>query len=320
MRVRLDPEGFFRRIPLAPHQLDGRITPTKDLIVLCHLGVPHLSAGDWSLEVAGLVERPQRLGVADLGRFARHNVESVHQCAGSPLEPSVPTRRVVNVTWSGVRLADVLDAAGVKPEASFVWSTGADHGTFAGVACDAYTKDLPLVRISEDVLLADRVNGAALPPEHGFPLRLVVPGFYGTNSVKWLTRIELAATRATGPFTTRWYNDPDGRPVWALAPEAIITSPAPGAVIAANQAFTVEGWAWADGGVRAVRVLIDGQSPVAADLEPRHGRRWQRFQASCEPGKVGDVVLSAVAEAHCGLVQPETGARNAVHRVTVRAA
>jgi DMSO/TMAO reductase YedYZ molybdopterin-dependent catalytic subunit len=319
MRARLDPEGFFRRIPLEPHQLQDRITATKDLIVLCHLGVPRIDPATWSLEIDGLVERPLRLGLADLRRFARHDVESVHQCAGSPLEPTVPTRRVVNVTWSGVRLTDVLDAAGVKPEARFVWSTGPDHGTYAGVACDAYTKDLPLPRVSHDVLLADRVNGEALPPEHGFPLRLVVPGFYGTNSVKWLTRIALAAHRAPGPFTTRWYNDADGAPVWALAPEAIITSPGPGAEIASHEAFAVEGWAWSDGGVRTVHVVVDGAPPVAADLEPMRGRAWQRFRALCGPATPGEHVVKVIAEAHSGQVQPETGARNAIHRVAVRA-
>ncbi|RTL64226.1 MAG: sulfite oxidase-like oxidoreductase [Hyphomicrobiales bacterium] len=318
MRVRLDPEGFFRRIPLAPHQLDARITPTKDVIVLCHLGVPHLSPGEWSLEVGGLVERPLRLTLDDLERFARHDVESVHQCAGSPLEPTVPTRRVCNVVWSGVRLADVLEAAGVKPDARFVWSTGADHGTFAGVACGAYAKDLPLARVAHDVLLADRVNGAPLPPEHGFPLRLVVPGFYGTNSVKWLTRIELAAHRATGPFTTRWYNDADGAPVWALAPEAVITTPGPDTVVSAGALLAVEGWAWADGGVRTVQVRVDGQEAVEANLDPMRGRAWQRFRAHCEAPASAAFAIKAFAIANDGRSQPDTGARNAAHQVILR--
>lgn len=83
-------------------------------------------------------------------------------------------------------------------------------------------QDLPLSRISDDVLLAYEMNGAPLLPEHGYPLRLVVPGFYGTNSVKWLRKLELRSERAPGVFTTTWYNDlaPDGstQPVWAIAP------------------------------------------------------------------------------------------------------
>src|SRR5947199_284704 len=123
-RPEMNPASFYRRIPLQPHQLTERLTPTKDLIVLCHLGVP------------------------------------------------------------------------------------------------------PVARVDADVLLAYELNAAPLPIEHGFPVRLVVPGFYGTNSVKWLSGITLAATRPSGPFTTRYYNDPvldaarndTGRtqPVWAI--------------------------------------------------------------------------------------------------------
>ena len=80
-------------------------------------------------------------------------------------------------------------------------------GAFQGVHCDAYVKDLPLDRVSADVLIADEMNGAPLRPENGYPARLVIPGYYGTNSVKWLTRLTLAAERAASPLTTRWYND-----------------------------------------------------------------------------------------------------------------
>ena len=124
------------------------------------------------------------------------------------------------------------------PEAKYLWSYGADYGEFGGIYHEAYVKDLPLERVPSDVLIAYELNGAPLPTENGFPARLVVPGFYGTNSVKWLTRMTVAETRATGAFTTRWYNDPvpnaagedsgETVPVWSVAPESIIVSPAPG--------------------------------------------------------------------------------------------
>ena len=109
-----------------------------------------------------------------------------------------------------------------------MWSSGADYGDFSGVSVDAYVKDIPVDRIKSDVLIAYEMNGEPLTPEHGFPARLVVPGFYDdANSVKWLTRVSLAADRASGPFTTRCYNHPvqDARepasgptvPVWAIA-------------------------------------------------------------------------------------------------------
>ena len=158
----------------------------------------------------------------------RMTITSIHQCCGSPLEPAAPKRRITNVMWGGVRLSDLLAECEPDPAARFVWSSGADYGEFEGVDCPAFVKDLPIERVAADVLIAYEMNGAPLKPEHGFPARLVVPGFYGTNSVKWLTRLTLADKRATGPFTTRWYNDPvrdaAGRPtgattpVWSIAP------------------------------------------------------------------------------------------------------
>ena len=197
-RPTLDPAGFFRRIPLEPHQMVERITPTKDIIVLCHLGVPRLSANSWSLTIDGLVSRPVRLTFADLLRYPKHIVTSFHQCAGSPLAPRDPTRRITNVRWAGARLVDVLKDCGVN-DAAYLWASGVDHGEFAGVSVDSYVKDLPVERLHADVLVAYELNDAPLPAENGFPARLVVPGFYGTNSVKWLTRITLETTLSAWP-------------------------------------------------------------------------------------------------------------------------
>ena len=215
-----------------------RLTPTQDLFVLCHLGVPQLETDSWSLTIDGLVARPLRLGFSDLTAYPKSTITSFHQCCGSPLRPLEPTRRISNVRWSGARLSDIVRDCKPAPEAKYLWSYGADYGEFGGNYHEAYVKDLPLERVPSDVLIAYELNGAPLPPEHGFPARLVVPGFYGTNSVKWLTRMTVAETRATGAFTTRWYNDPvpnaagedsgETVPVWSVAPESIIVSPAPG--------------------------------------------------------------------------------------------
>ena len=259
------------RIPLRPHQLTAPVTPTADTIVLCHMGVARLEAATWDLAIDGLVERPAVLTLADLRRLPAHRIKSVHQCAGSPLKPREPTRRVANVVWSGVRLADVLGVCGVRPEARYVWSEGADWGAFAGVDCPAYRKDLPLERaLSPDVLLAFELNGAPLPPEHGFPVRLVVPGYFGTNSVKWLRRLTLAPKRAEGLFVSQLYNDPvlDAAghdtgatvPVWSLHPEAVIVAPAPATRLAAGTPVEVWGWAWGDRAIARVDVSTDGGS------------------------------------------------------------
>jgi DMSO/TMAO reductase YedYZ molybdopterin-dependent catalytic subunit len=327
-RPKIDPVGLYGKIPLAPHQLTEDLTPREDVIVLCHLGVAHVVAETWELEIDGLVSTPRRLSLADLQRFPQHTVTSIHQCAGSPLAPQEPKRRIVNVRWSGVRVIDVLKDSGVLPQAQYLWSHGADYGEFAGVAVDRYTKDLPLARLSSDVLIATALNGEPLRPENGFPARLVVPGFYGTNSVKWLTRMTLADSRADGPFTTRWYNDAvlddQGRdtgrtaPVWAIAPESVIVSPAPEQTLRAGEACLIWGRAWSDGGVGSVKVSVDGgQTWKTADLESAVERSWQRFSLSWTPDRTGPVTLSSLARDRQGREQPRAGSRNAVHSVSV---
>ena len=261
-------------------------------------------------------------------QYEKAAVTSVHQCAGSPLEPCAPTQRVCNVTWAGARLADILAECEPRPGARFVWSAGMDHGDFSGVSIDAYVKDLPLDRVAADVLVAYEMNGAPLMPEHGFPARLVVPGFYGTNSVKWLTRVTLADKRASGPFTTRWYNDPvqdDGEsasgrtmPVWEIAPQSVIVTPAPDATITASKAIEIWGWAWGDGGVSQVSVSIDDGYWQSAELEPASDRAWQRFKLSWVPIKRGAATLASRATTASGECQPASGRRNAIYRVPVK--
>lgn len=329
-QVILDPLGFFRRVPLMPHQLVDRTTRTEDTIVLCHLGVPKLAADAWTLAIDGLVAQPLSLSFDDLLRQPKTKLTTIHQCAGSPLQPEVPTRRICNVTWTGTLLAGLLDACGVESAARYVWSYGADYGSFDGIRCDTYVKDLPIERANHDVLLAYELNGAPLRPENGYPVRLVVPGFYGTNSVKWITRIELANRRVDSPFTTRWYNDaikdeagtPTGEttPVWSIAPESVIVNPAPSQVLEVGREFGVWGWAWGDGGVRSVELSFDdGDSWGAAELEAATGYSWQRYRASWRPQAAGPVTVLSRATGLNGRIQPDTGARNARHRVLVTA-
>ena len=324
-QVKLDPHKFFRRLPLLPHQMRDRLTRIEDAIVLCHLGVARVAREDWLLTIDGLVERPRTFAFADLLTYPKTEVTSIHQCAGSPTQPSEPSQRACNVTWAGARLADVLSGCGPSSTAAYVWSTGADYGEFAGVRVDAYVKDFPIERLRSDVLIAYEMNGAPLLAEHGFPARLVVPGFYGTNSVKWLTRLTLAANRPSGPFTTRWYNDPtpdgsDGKttPVWSIAPQSVIVAPAPDERISASQEIEIWGWAWADGGVREVQVTTDdGVTWRPAALEPVSGRAWQRFNMLWMAKQSGAATLGSRATSAAGHVQPATAWRNAVYRVSV---
>jgi DMSO/TMAO reductase YedYZ molybdopterin-dependent catalytic subunit len=327
-QVTLDPHKFFRRLPLAPHQMRDRFTRTEDAIVLCHLGVARIARDDWRLTIDGLVARPRTFTFSDLSGCPRAEVTSVHQCAGSPMQPTQPSQRACNITWAGVRLADLLSRCGPNPAAAYVWATGADFGEFGGVRVSAYVKDFPIERLNSDVLIAYEMNGAPLLPEHGFPARLVVPGFYGTNSVKWLTGLTLAETRASSPFTTRWYNDPvshaDGRsrgattPVWSIAPQSVIVAPAPNEQIPPSDEIEIWGWAWADEGIREVEITVDdGKTWRPATLEPPSGRAWQRFSLLWTARQRGAAVLASRATSMTGHAQPIADRRNAIYRVAV---
>ena len=329
-RPRMDPATGVRRVKLGPHGMADAVTATDDLFVIAHLGIPRVEPARWSLVIDGLVRRVRTLSLDDLKARPKKTVEAVHQCCGSPLEPNVATRRVANVRWGGVDLAALLAELDVDPRARFLWSYGLDGGDFAGTSCEWFVKDLPLERLAAgDVLLAYELNGAPLPAEHGFPVRLVVPGFYGTNSVKWLWRLHLADRRPDGPFTTVFYNDslgaadvaaglPSRRPVWAIAPESIVVSPAPDTVVAAGESVEIRGWAWSFRGIAAVEVSVDGGARYTpAALERRRGWAWQGFSLPWRPTERGEAMLGVRALEAGGVGQPQEGARNSIHTVRV---
>jgi DMSO/TMAO reductase YedYZ molybdopterin-dependent catalytic subunit len=314
--------GVHTRIPAVPHELTDRITPVDKSIVLCHLGVPYVEADEWLLTIDGMVDNPSTINFAELKQFPFHELQSFHQCAGSPLNPDHPTQRICNVIWGGALLKDILVPSKVQPRANFLWSSGCDGGVLADTICPAYTKDLPIDRISQNVLVAYEMNGKPLLPVHGYPARLFVPGYYGTNSVKWLRRLELSSTRASGLFTTKWYNDPvygtDGtpteerQPVWEVAPQSVIVCPGPGAKIRVGHSSEIWGWAWADEGVDQVVVSIDGRSWLEASLEKQAERGWQRFSMDFVAPHRGKFSFMSRARGCSGVIQPLAGRRNAV--------
>ncbi|WP_454848019.1 molybdopterin-dependent oxidoreductase [Rhizobium binxianense] len=329
-RPPMNPAHGVRTIRLSPHRMTDAMTATEDLFVLAHLGIPRIDAGNWSLAIDDPAGRSQVFGLDELKSLPKTIVESVHQCCGSPLEPTVPTRRVANLRWGGVDLAALLDGFGIDPDARFLWAYGLDGGDFAGTSCDWFVKDLPLERLAAgDVLLAYELNGAPLPAAHGFPLRLVVPGYYGTNSVKWLWRLHLAARRAEeSPFTTTLYNDdaspadvaaglPPKRPVWAIAPESLIVAPAPDTELRLGEVVEIWGWAWSFRDLAAVEVSTDGANYARAELEPSRGWAWRRFSFPWVPAVAGEAVFGVRALDVAGTGQPQDGARNAIHTVRV---
>jgi DMSO/TMAO reductase YedYZ molybdopterin-dependent catalytic subunit len=320
----MDPaETYRRQVPVS--QLTSFFTPTESVYVIAHMGVAHVPVDGWELRIEGAVERPLHLTYAELLRRPAETIEGVLECFGNPVEPDVATRRVGNVSWRGARLWPLLEEAGVQPRASLAWLEAPDHGVFAGTPSERYIKDVPLEIVRErPVLLAWEMNGAPITPEHGFPVRAVVPGFFGTNSVKWLSRIYLADTRPESLFTTRLYNRRvavNGReqlePVRDLDVHSVIVAPAEGDALAPG-AQTVEGWAWSAGPVRRVEVSVDGGATwQEARLEARrHGYVWQRFTLAWTLRTPGSYRLECRAMDEQGRMQPPTG-RNRIHAVNV---
>jgi sulfane dehydrogenase subunit SoxC len=268
------------------------------------------------------------------------------ECAGNGrarLEPrpvSQPwlVEAVGTAEWTGTPLAPLLREAGIGDDAVDVAFTGADHGIERGVEQD-YARGLPLAEaLREDVVLAWAMNGAPLPPQHGFPVRLVVPGWYGMAHVKWLTSVEVLGRGFDGYQNAVAYRlageDPDdaGEPVTRIRPRALLVPPGfpdflsrvrvvrPGRCL-------LEGRAWSGRSpVSLVEVSTDGGSTWAeADIDPpdpRHPYAWRRFTHSwdAEPGSYELCSRAFDGEGGQPLEQPwnrQGMANNLVQRVGV---
>ena len=309
------------------HELTEFHTPPEKLFVVYHMGVPAVESDSWHVCFGGDVQSPLALSLADLKALPQVEISACHECAGSPLRPTVPVRRIGNVVWRGVRLSTVLDMVGIQAGAKYVWARGADRGVYppTGTYSDCYLKDLPVDKaMADEVLLATEVNGVPLGEDHGAPVRLVVPGYYGTNSVKWLTEIRVERSRADSFFTTTLYNDrfieggvEQVTPVWAVAPNSLIVAPAAGETFA-FEPMQIWGWAWGGQEIAAVELSADGgQNWSRAELAPRQGFGWQRFWRNWTPAAAGECELVSRAVDKAGAFQPDAGARNEVYRSKV---
>ncbi|MFK8912220.1 molybdopterin-dependent oxidoreductase [Streptomyces sp. YS-3] len=297
------------------------LTPVDHVFVRAHLGVPDLDPGFWSLSVEGLVEQPLRLGLDDVLALPARRFTAFHECFGNPFAPEVPTRAVANLRWTGFDLSALLDRAVPLAAARHVWFEGADTGSFDGVDGLSYVKDLPLETARRDVFLAYEMNGEPLTARHGHPLRTVVPRMFGTNSVKWLTRIVLAEERPDHMFTTRFYTrvhpgESTARPVRAVDVGSKILSPRDGERLP-GEAVELVGRAWSVGEVVSLDVSVDDGPWRPAALEPLGpDPAWQPFTLTLRlpPGRHR---VRARATDRDGRVQPPPGARNSVHEITV---
>lgn len=299
-------------------QLVHAITPIANAYVRTNFDVPRLS-DDHTIEIGGAVSTPYSLGVAALRAMPQHTVIATMECAGNdrldmrPLPVGEPWQSgaLSTLSWTGVRLADVLRAAGVVSDAFEVVVYAADRGPRDDAeGLVQFARSLPIAdAMRDETLLALHMNGAPLSPDHGAPVRLAVPGWYGMASVKWVTRIDVVREAFTGYFQTQRYvfDEPSGiTPVDRLRVKSIITSPAERSACARR--VRVEGWAWSGfGEITRVEVAIDGATPWhAATLGvATSSTAWTPWHIDLELPRRGRIVLRSRATDSSGATQPD---------------
>ena len=265
-----DPVSSINFTPL--HDLDGIITPNGLAFERHHGGIAEVDPAEHRLMINGLVEKPLVFTMEDLMRYPRENHVYFLECAantgmewrGSQLNGCQFTHGMIhNVMYTGIPLRLLLEEAGVKSNAAWLMPEGAD--------ASGMTRSIPLVKGMHDVLVAFKMNGEALRPEQGYPLRLVVPGWEGNMWIKWLRRIEVGDQpwhhrEETSKYTDLMENGTARRFTWEMDAKSVITNPSPQAPLTHTKGHTViTGVAWSGRGtIPQVDVTLDG------------GKNWQK--------------------------------------------
>jgi DMSO/TMAO reductase YedYZ molybdopterin-dependent catalytic subunit len=311
-------------------QLDDFITPSELFYIRSHFAVPELDIGSYRLSIRGAVRRELSLGYADIRALPSRTCVATLECAGNSrvfLVPPAPGAQwelgaVGNAEWTGVPLSVLLERSGLADEACELVLEGADRGVPKeepkppGVI--SYARSIQRTRALEgDVLIAYAMNGQDLTPDHGFPLRAIVPGHYGMASVKWLT--DIIAT--TQPFQGYWqtsdygyWDDSAGtpvrRPLAEMKLKAQIARPRVYETLEPGRSYTIFGAAWAgDTVVTEIWVSVDGgASWVHGDfLDPINRHAWRRWKYDwITPTQPGRYTLLARAKGADQSLQPDS--------------
>jgi sulfite oxidase len=330
---------------------EGPVTATDAFYVRGHGAVPEIDPTAWRLRVHGLVDRALDLSLVTLREaFGEREVTATLQCAGNRRAGLIAIREIAGeapwgpgatgtATWSGVTLADVLALAGPLRGASHVGFAGADLCPEARPA-QHFGGSIPLDKACRpEVLLAWSMNGEPLPPVHGAPLRVVVPGYIGARSVKWLERIEVRSRPWHGYFQHVAYRllpedqtpgPGAGMPLGLVALNADVLAPADGETVAAGP-VEVRGYAFAGGERHVARVDISldrgatwAQAQLLEDLGRWAWRHW-RIAVELAPGeheiiaRAWDSSAATQPEDEAALWNPKGYVNNARPRVRVRA-
>ena len=329
-------------MPLEALRFD--ITPLGLHYLLIHYDIPEVDPEAWRLEVDGRVEHPLSLTLDELETWPSVELAVTMECAGNgraQLEPHVVSQpwlleAVGTARWRGVRVADLLADAGIEKEAVEVVFTGLDRGV-EGEEEQLYARSVEVGELGRDALLAYEVNGVPLPPQHGYPLRLVVPGWYGMTSVKWLARITAVDTPFDGyqmrqAYRFRDFEEEKGVPVSRMRPRSLLVPPGIPEFMSRRRMVRsgkceLVGRAWSGvADIAGVEVSTDGGATWGdAEVERNGLGRWAwrawRFTWDARPG---EHELCSRARDAAGNVQPlepawNTGGygNNAVQRVAV---
>ncbi|MDQ0871314.1 sulfane dehydrogenase subunit SoxC [Arthrobacter sp. V1I9] len=319
------------------------LTPPGLHYVLTHFDIPFIDPAHWHLRINGAVERALELSMPALRKDPAITVPVTLECAGNgrsllkprPLSQPWVLEGVGTAAWTGVPLAYLLGKAGVLPNAAEVVFTGADAGIQGGVT-QRYARSLPVHEaMRADVVLAYKMNGNELPPQHGYPLRLVVPGWYGMTSVKWLESIEVVTAPFTGyqqAVAYRYQDSADdaGTPVSRIRVRSLMVPPGIPDFFTRKRVLPhgpvmLEGRAWSGhAAVTAVEVSIDGTWLPAHLEESAGGFAWRKWTLPWV-ADAGEHELACRATDASGATQPmeqnwnyQGLGNNVVQRISVR--
>jgi sulfite oxidase len=294
-------------------------TKNELFFVRSHLPLPTETSTSWTLTVDGDVARPVTLRVEDIRRMRAERRAATIECAGNGRGRfELPTTSgvqwglgaVSNATWTGVPLAALLDRAGVQASALHFWMEAADRSPLP--ATPKFLRSIPREIALSEALVAYEMNGRPLPLQHGGPLRLVVPRWYGMASTKWLTHVHARATESDNQFMARGYRYADGSPVDLIRVKSLITAPLDGERVAVGTTRVI-GVTWTGTGtVAQVEISSDGgrtwqQARFTSDARPGTWRLWEADLPIRSPG---DQRVRARATDTVGNTQPEHAAPN----------
>ncbi len=272
--------------------LHGTITPASLHFERSHSGVPDIDPAQHRLVIHGLVKRPLAFSHEALLRYPMVSRTLFIECSGNSFFQTLPTAQQLPIgmlngllscsEWTGVMLSTLLDEAGIDPRGRWLIAEGADAASMS--------RSIPLEKAMDDVMVALYQNGEPIRPEQGFPMRLVLPGFEGNMSVKWLRRLKVTEGPVHSKDETSKYTDllPDGKALqftYVMGVKSVITRPSPRMTMGAPGFYEISGLAWSGAGrIRRVEVSADGgrswadaalQEPVLDRSVVRFGLPWR---------------------------------------------